>query len=181
MNIKIGSLNPVKIAAVKETLLLYKQFARAVVNGKEVSSEVNAQPFSLEETIRGARNRARNAFEACHYSIGIESGIMHVQYAETQNMDVCACAIYDGVRYHLGLSPAFEYPPTVMQLLHKGKEVNDAFFELGFALHRKLGNQGGAIGFLTQGLMERKEYTKSAIMMALIPLLRPDLYPNSQP
>src|SRR3989344_6155335 len=143
MNIKIGSLNPVKIAAVKETLLLYKQFARAVVNGKEVSSEVNAQPFSLEETIRGARNHARNAFEACHYSIGIESGIMHVQYAETQNMDVCACAIYDGVRYHLGLSPAFEYPPTVMQLLHKGKEVNDAFFELGFAPHRKLGNEGG--------------------------------------
>ncbi len=176
MLIIVGSANPCKIASVKETLQLYPQFASATIIGKEVTSDVSVQPFSLEEIIRGARNRAQHAFTNCDYSIGIESGIMNVPYAETGAMDISACTIFDGTRYYLGLSPAFEYPSVIMNILNKKKDVNDAFFELGFTQDRKIGNEQGSIGFLTEGRIPRKMFTQYAIMMALIPLQRVNLY-----
>ena len=98
MKIIVGSKNKAKVGAVDEIVREYPHLAHAEVIGCEVSSEISAQPMSLEEIIRGAKNRARNSFsigENCDYGIGLESGLMDVPYTKTGHMNVCACAIYD--------------------------------------------------------------------------------------
>jgi radical SAM protein with 4Fe4S-binding SPASM domain len=78
MNIKIASQNPVKVEALKEILLDYNHLQDAKVESVDVSSGVSDQPKSLEETISGAKNRAKTAYIDCDYSFGIESGLMAV-------------------------------------------------------------------------------------------------------
>lgn len=83
MVIAVGSTNEAKVLAVKEVLLDSAHFSTVKVIECSVGSDVSDQPISLQETIQGAKNRARNAFEKCDckYSFGIESGLMEA--AET--------------------------------------------------------------------------------------------------
>lgn len=53
LKIYVGSKNPTKVDSVKRV------FPEAEVVGMEVESKVAAQPFSDEETLEGAVNRAR--------------------------------------------------------------------------------------------------------------------------
>ena len=108
--INIGTKNPQKIDAVKEVLIEYPDFKDSKINGIAADSKVSEQPKSMDETITGAINRAKNCFLNCDYSIGLESGLMKVPYTKTGYMDFTACAIYDGNKIHLGFSSAFEYP-----------------------------------------------------------------------
>lgn len=171
MIINVGSTNPSKISAVKRALKDCTYFMDAEIKGVEVSSEVASQPKSLKETIQGARNRARNSFDNCKYSIGLESGIFQVPYTLSGYMDLCACAIYDGKEFYLGLSSAFEYPKEVVKLLiEDGLDVNEAFVKVGLTKNPKIGSSEGAIGFLTNGRVKREDYTIQAINMALIHL-----------
>lgn len=177
MKINVGSKNKIKIAAVKETIRDYDFLSKAIVTGREAQSEVPDQPQSMKETIQGAISRATNAFTDCHYSFGLESGLMKVPQTKTGYMDFTACAIYDGKQHHLGLSSAFEYPIKVTRLvLNKGLDINQAFFKTGLTDNPKLGSAEGAIGFLTKGRLPRKDYTKQAIATALIHLENKKLY-----
>lgn len=177
MKINIGSKNPQKIDALKEILMGYPDFLNAQVVSKNISSGVSHQPKSLEETVDGAMKRAKNSFDGCDYSVGLESGLMKVPETKTGYMDVTACAIYDGKNFHLGLSSAFEYPIKVTKyVLEKDAELSDAFRDLGFTKKQKIGEEEGIISVLTNGRLNRKEYTKQAIMTALIHLENKKLY-----
>jgi len=99
MKIKVGTKNKAKLDAVVEILKDYSHLKNAEVEGVEVSSGVANQPKSLEETINGAVNRAKKSFKKCDYSIGLESGLMHVPQTKSGYMDVCVCAIYDRKEY----------------------------------------------------------------------------------
>lgn len=177
MKICVASKNPVKVEALREVLRQYKDLANYQVVGIETNSEVSEQPKSLEETVQGAKNRARKIFVDCIYSFGIESGLMMVPQTKTGSMDFCVCAIYDGKNYHLGLSCAFEFPTKVTQMIHEQKiDANEAFYRCGLTNDRKIGSSEGAIGMLTRGRISRKEYTKQAIQMALIHLENKELY-----
>jgi len=178
MIINVASQNQVKVDAVRELVKDYDFISRAEVHGLEFSSGVSEQPKSLEETISGATNRAREVFDVrCSYSFGIESGLMQVPQTKTGNMNICACAVYDGKNHHLGLSCAFEFPPAVTRMIHgEGIDVNEAFFRCGLTANRRIGSFEGAIGMLTRERMTRKDYTKQAIQMALIHLENSDLY-----
>lgn len=168
---KIGSQNKVKLEAVREILEEYPALAGEVV-GVEVPSGVPDQPLSLEETVRGAMNRARDAYRDCDYGIGIESGIMQVPATKSGYMDICACAIYDGREFHLGLSSAWEFPdPKVMDLLSReGLTMEQAAVRAGLTENAKVGSAEGVISILTKGRLNRKEYTKQALRTALIHL-----------
>lgn len=177
MKINIGSVNSVKVEAVREAMACYPRFANSELFALDVKSNVSAQPKSLEETINGAINRAKEAFNECNYSFGIESGLMSVPFTKTGFMDVCVCAIYDGGNHYLGLSEAFEFPPLVMNLIElEDIEANDAFYRAGLTKKRKIGSEEGAIGLLTDRLITRKEYTKQAIYMAMIQVINKKLY-----
>lgn len=177
MIINVGTTNDAKVDAVKDTIQDYDILKDAKVNPIGVASDVEDQPKSIEETIKGAKNRARNAFKSCKYSIGLESGLMKVPETKTGYMDVCVCAIYDGKDFHLGFSSAFEYPKEAVRLVfEEGLDITQAFNRLKLTDNPKLGSAGGAIGILTKGRITRKELTKQAIINALIHLENPKLF-----
>ncbi len=177
MMINVASKNPVKIEAVKEVLHSYPNLANYGVVGIETHSGVSEQPKSLEETVRGAINRSTAVFNNCVYSFGIESGLMKVPYTKTGSMSFCACAIYDGSNYYIGLSCAFEFPTKVTQMIYEQDiDGNEAFYRFGLTTNKKIGSSEGAIGVLTCGRVSRKDYTKQAIQMALIHLENKKLY-----
>ncbi len=171
MKIAVGSRNQAKVEAVKEILQDYPHLRDAEVEAKEVSSDAPDQPLSLEDTMRGAMNRAKSAFEDCDLSIGLESGLMQVSMSKTGYMDVCVCAIYDGKEFHFGFSSAWEFPQKeVTEMMVSGLNMEQAINRFGMTNNPKIGSAEGAIGILTKGRLTRKEYTKQALRTALIHL-----------
>lgn len=171
MNVVVGSKNEVKVSAVRETLARYDAFAKAEVRGLDVPSGVSEQPTSIEEIMQGAMNRARTAFVDCDYSVGIESGLMQIPHTKSGYMDTTACALYDGKEFHMGLSPCVELPKRVIdKAIHESMNLNDACRSAGLTDKRELGNEEGFVGILTGGRITRKEYTKQAIIMAMVHL-----------
>jgi inosine/xanthosine triphosphatase len=177
MKIGIGSTNQVKINAVKEVIALYDMFNGAEIVPVKTSSGVADQPLSLEETIQGAKNRAKAAYEENDFGIGLESGLIEVPHTKTGMMDTCVCVIYDGREYHIGLSAAFEYPIKVTETVRAGtRDISQAFHEHKLTENPNIGTAEGAIGILTKGRLNRTDYTKQALTMALIHLENPELY-----
>lgn len=170
MKINIGTTNKAKIEAVCEILKEYPHLSAAEVAGVQTDSGVSDQPKSLDETIEGAMNRARTAKGDAEYGLGIESGLMAVPNSKSGYMDVCACMIYDGKEFHLGLSSAWEFPdPNVTKLmLEKGMDMSQAANHVGLTNNPAIGSAEGVISLLTNGKIDRKEYTKQALRMALI-------------
>lgn len=169
--VHVGSTNPVKIDAVREVFSESGRFPAFNLVSRDVATGVPEQPKSLDDTLRGAINRARRAFEACDLSVGIEDGLFAVPHTQSGYMNVCACAIFDGRRAHLGLASAFEYPPEVVRLvIDEGLDVTQAFVKAGLSNNAKLGAAEGAIGVLTDGRLTRRAYAKQAVVMALIHL-----------
>lgn len=179
MRIHVGSKNITKVQGVRDTVRLYPAlFPDPEVIGVEVDVELFGHPKNLDETIQGAIERARLAHGDCAYSIGLEGGLIEVPHTVSGYMEVGACAIYDGTRFVLGLSPAFEWPKAVNDMIISGEaDASTAFKKLGFTQHEKLGAvEGGAIGLLTDGRMSREEFSKYSIMMAIVHLDKPHMY-----
>ena len=173
----IGTKNSVKANALKEIVKIYPFIAGVPVESRDVSSQVSPQPKTLEETIRGAKERAKAAFIGCDLSFGIEDGLMEVPQTISGFMNVCVCAIYDSENYYLGFSSAFEYPEKITKMLFReGLDVNQAFWELGLTKNKKIGSFEGAVSVLTKGRWKRSDTVKQAITSALIILENKDLY-----
>jgi inosine/xanthosine triphosphatase len=169
--IAVGSTNPVKLDAVREGFTASGRFGPIEVRACKVESSVREQPISLDETLRGAIARARSAFSECHLSVGIEDGLFAVPYTQSGYMNVCACAIFDGQREHLGLASAFEYPAVVTRfVIEEGLDVTQAFVKAGLSNNSRLGAAEGAIGVLTRGHLTRRAYARQAVDMALLHL-----------
>lgn len=177
MRIGVGSTNPVKVQAVRELALVYDLLRDADIISFDVASQVSDQPKSIGETVQGAKNRAKAAFEGCDLGFGLESGFIEVPGTQTDMLDCGVCAIYNGKCYAIGISPAFECPPRVMGLVRKkGYDLNQAFFEAGLTTNPRIGSDEGAVGLLTKGRVTRLHYTKLSIMMAMIQLEHPQHY-----
>ena len=175
MKIGVGSKNKTKVNAVAELLRKYPMFDGTEVFGVDVHIEQFGHPKSLEETVAGAVDRAKQAHKGNDYGFGIESGLMKVPQTKSGYMEVAVCAIFDGTQIHLGLSPAFEWPKKVIDaILNKGLDGSQAMKEAGFTQHEKLGEHEGFVGVFTKGRSNRTEYNKAAIVMALIHLENPE-------
>lgn len=178
--IAIGSTNQVKVLAVQEVVKNYPHLAGSKIIPFSVSSEVSEQPLSLEETILGAKNRAKNAFvlcDPCSFSIGIESGLCKAVGTRSGFLHICACCIFDGTHNYTGLSTGFEVPPLILDLMISQKmDLSQASFLCGMTDNLNIGSAEGLIGILTKGRMDRKEYTKQCVMTAFIQLENHHLY-----
>jgi len=173
--VAVGSENPVKVAATAEAWK--RAFGGGDVRGVAVKTDVPEQPFN-DETWRGAESRARAALEAAgdfDFGVGIEAGLVwdHVLNAW---LDVQACVVVDRAgRATRGHGPGFEHPPFVLErALRHGESVGDALGRL--ADRATLGREEGAVGFLSRGALDRTELTTAAVLAALLPRLRPELY-----
>ena len=78
-------------------------------------------------------------------------------------------------RFGYGKTGTFPIPPQVTDLVETGVELgsaNDKVFET------KESRSGlGAVGVLTDGLIDRSQYYEHAIILALAPWFRPDVFP----
>lgn len=172
--IAVGTDNPVKAQAVK--VAARELFKAAQVRKVNVQRSVADQPFD-SEAVKGAQQRARAALQQwpqAHFGVGIEAGLMWVPEAQ-QHFDVQWCGVADKAGHvTLGHGPGFTYPAQVVERVKGGQTVGDVMSELSGV--RDLGAKQGAIGFLSRGAMDRAELTRSAIVMAMLPRLRPELY-----
>ena len=179
MRINIGSTNPIKVQAVEEILQEYEKFKNAKIMYSRTRSGVSEQPMSLGETVTGAINRAKKAYNYCDISFGIESGLMEFPESNTGYINHCIAIAYDGKHFYPGTSSGFEFPiEVVKRILHQDLDANQAAKKEGITDKDKLGSEEGLVGILTQGKVTRKDYIKQAIRMALIPILNPKLYNN---
>jgi len=177
MKIIVGSKNPNKVEAVREAFGSFKEFRDIEIVSLSADSGVGEQPKTMEDTVNGAMNRARNAFIDCDLSVGIESGIFKVPNTKSGYMDSTICALFDGKNYHLGGSPTFEYPKSMVDLvLNEGHDISQAAKKIGLTNNSDVGDAEGIIGILSNGVLDRKSYTKPAVITAIIHLLHPDHY-----
>jgi len=173
MKITVGTTNKGKIEAVVRAVKIYGLLNGAEVQGVSVESGVAAQPIGMEMILQGAMNRAKSAFTAspCDLAFGLESGIFPAPFTKSDYFDTCACAIYDGKNFHLGLSSCFEYPKVMIdKVLGEGKEITQAALEMGFAEDEKFREGLGMIGTLTHGKLTRIDYTFQAVQTAMVHL-----------
>lgn len=177
MKIGVGSKNKTKISAVADLLKDYPMFKNAEVFGVNIKIEEFGHPKNIEETVAGAVDRAKQSYLDNDYGFGIEGGLMEVPYTKSGYMEVAACAIFDGKKIHIGLSPACEWPKEVIDgILNKGLDGSQAMKSAGLTEHEKLGEHGGMIEILTKGRMNRTDFNRTAVSMALIHLENPEYF-----
>ncbi len=173
MKIAVGSKNPVKIEAVKRVFTQVFPDQQIEIFSYAVPSGVPPQPFDAQ-VAQGAASRAQNALRDCDYGVGIEAGLIWNGALENF-LDVQFCAIIDSQkRITLGHGPGFLYPPEVIRSAQSGQTISQAMSKMSGI--EDIGQQMGAIGFLSKNLLDRTQLTEQAVLMALIPRIRPDLY-----
>lgn len=165
--VAVGSMNPVKIGAVRAVFAPLLPDAR--VEGVSAPSGVADQPWGDEETIRGARARARGAREAldADLGVGIEGGVVEGE----DGLRTCAWAVVvsrDGVT-GTGGSLALLLPPVVATLVRGGLELGTAMDRASGRVDTKRGH--GAVGILTGGLIDRQRAYEVLVTYALAPFL----------
>jgi len=176
LKILVGSQNPVKIDAVKEAFSFY--FKSLEVSGRDVDSKVSAQPID-DETFKGAKNRAKALVKlakeenlSADYFVGIEGGIIeeHDQWFALG----CICIINSKGLTGFGTSALFPLPSIIVNELLNGKELGEVIDEIANDENSK--QKGGAIGYLTNGIITRKDLYKQGIISALVPFFHPVLF-----
>ncbi|MCD1295361.1 inosine/xanthosine triphosphatase [Methanocella sp. CWC-04] len=170
MRIAVGTNNPVKVNAAEN--VFSSVFGDVTVDGINVPSGVPSQPFG-NDTVKGAMNRAKNAYESGRYDygVGIEAGLFDI---EGYVIDVQYCAIFDGQWTTIGCGSGFEYPSLVLDEVLSGKEVGEVMSK--FTGIDDLGKKMGAIGYLSNGMLDRTRLTEQSVFMALIPRMNKELY-----
>ncbi len=195
IRVALGSGNPAKRRGVEAALGRVQPGAPAEVACFDVPSGVRDQPWGDEETLRGAENRASEALGQMRASeapfdpaapdpaapdtggrgtiaIGIEGGLTRA--GSTVWSFSWAVALHaDGAR-GAARSAAFALPPRVKGLLETGLELGDAIDRV-FGVHGSK-RADGAVGLLTSGALDRAGLYAQVVVLALMPLLRRDLF-----
>src|SRR5512136_2176252 len=174
IDLVVASTNPVKIQAAVGGFRRLFPGSELNVTAVAVPSGVAHQPMSDEETLRGALNRSANAQAAqphADYWIGIEGGIQPIE----QELTAFAWIV---VRLHKligkGRTGTFFLPPAVAELVRQGKELGEAD---DIVFNRSNSKQeNGAVGLLTDNVIDRAQLYEHAMILALIPFKNERLY-----
>lgn len=150
MKIAVGTKNPAKIAAVEQAFLTYHREIVTV----DVPSGVSEQPFSDEETITGAINRAQAAIKRTNSDIGIglEGGVHQLHGG------ICMCnwgaLVVSGVtKPFIAGGARIPLPQSIATRLLAGEELGPVMAD--FANQQDVSKKEGAIGVLTSGIINR--------------------------
>lgn len=176
LDVRVGTDNPVKRRAVRKVLerLGWKARVRAADVGRDVPEE----PFE-GDVARGAVARAKAALGEGDLGVGIEAGLRWDDAADDY-LDVQYCAVVDRAgRLTLGHGPGFAHPPAVLRRVKAGATVGEAMAAITGV--KRLGSRHGAIGYLTARAMDRDALTEAAVLMAMVPRIRRELYPAGNP
>jgi inosine/xanthosine triphosphatase len=171
----VASTNPVKINAVKVAFTRMFPQEKFSVLGITVKSGVSDQPLSDEETYLGAKYRAQNVrkiIPIADYWVGIEGGVEDIG----DEMEVFAwiVIISKSGQVTKARTGAFILPDKIAALVRSGKELGEADDIVFGQTNTKQGI--GAVGFLTDKIIDREHYYIEAVILALIPFKNKLLY-----
>lgn len=169
----VGSLNPVKIAAVHAVLL--RVVTDSQVKGVEVASGVPDQPFGDLETRHGAEARARAALAAsdAELAVGLEGGVV-VELDGSMRTCAWAVAVDRAGTCGVGGSLSMPLPKIVAARVRAGEELGYAMDAVAKTVGTKHGR--GAVGILTAGLIDRQRAYETLVTYALAPWLAPEFF-----
>lgn len=174
VHLALGTTNPVKVQAAAAAF--GRWIPTVETTPVEVDTGVPEQPYDAEGPW-GAVERAKRALtlvEEAGLGVGIEAAIS-TKDPSGETFDVQYCAIVDRQGHvTTGAGPGFAYPPSVLEALGQGRTVGEAVGAL--AGNEAIGSEEGAIGFLTRGAATREELTEWAVIAALVPRIRHELY-----
>lgn len=170
----ITSLNPVKINAVRLSFESMFPNVRFEFESIPAQSGVRPQPTSDSETYTGALSRVESASKTspeADYWVGIEGGVEE----NDSLMEAFAWVVVkDKQRAVRSKTGTFILPVEVAELIRQGKELGEADDIVFKRSNSK--QKDGAVGLLTHGVIDRTEYYKHAVILALIAFKNPDLY-----
>lgn len=174
MKVAVGSKNPVKIEAVKQAFEKVFPDETWEVIGIEVVSGVSDQPMSDKESIRGARNRAKNSLRelSANYGVGLEGGIQKINegFFITGWMVIVNKFGNEGI----GSTISMQMSSAHMKLINQGIELghaDDQIFKTENSKHKL-----GYFGAMTNGALPRMEAYRDGVITALTRFVHPDLF-----
>ncbi|HUC01945.1 MAG TPA: inosine/xanthosine triphosphatase [Candidatus Paceibacterota bacterium] len=170
----VASKNPVKLNAALEGFRKIFPSEQFEVEGVAAASGVGDQPMSDAEAYQGAWNRVENVSKGtpADFWVGIEGGVEE----KGSEMEVFAWVVVrskDG-RYGKGRTGTFFLPKQIAELVKQGKELAEAD-DIVFK-RSKSGHGNGAIGILTDDVIDRTKYYIEAVIFSLIPFKNEGLY-----
>lgn len=166
MHAAVGSTNPVKVEATERAL---GDLSDSVVS-VDVESGVPEQPWGVEQTVAGAENRARRAFEAGDYglAVGIEGGVRSVQGTDRLFVTMWT-AVTDGDRLERGGGPSLPLPDAIADRVREGAELGPVMDEVVGRSDVK--RRDGAAGVLTGSHTDRTSALRESVAVALGPFV----------
>lgn len=171
--IVVASTNPVKIQAALDGFRAIFPGEPFSAVGVSVASGVSDQPMTSVETRHGALNRAMNARQAqpdADYWVGIEGGVEDDEGA----LECFAWVVVLGdERMGSSRTGTFTLPDEVARLVRAGMELGAADDAVFARSNSKQKN--GAVGLLTDDVIDRLGYYTHAVILALIPFKNPAL------
>ncbi|MEH7238967.1 DUF84 family protein [Bacillus sp. JJ1562] len=151
LQVAIGTKNPAKVDAIMRGF----DGVEADFLPTSVSSGVSDQPFSDEETIQGAINRAKTALEieGADLGVGLEGGVVESKFG----LFLCNWgAIFDKNNEPIIAGGArILLPDEIARELKKGIELGDVMEE--FTKQKDIRKAEGAIGIFTNHYVNRKD------------------------
>lgn len=165
----VGSKNPVKINSTEDAFTL--AFSRGFhINGVSAASGVPEQPMGDTETLQGAKTRALNAkktFPEANFWVGIEGGLDEDEIG--MNAFAWIYIIDENDFSGQAKTGTFYLPKPISELVKSGMELGHADDQ--FYAKENSKQEGGSVGILTGGRLDRREYYSQAVLLALIPFL----------
>ncbi|NRD76153.1 DUF84 family protein [Bacillus sp. BRMEA1] len=148
MRVMIGSKNPAKITAVRNCF----SNQEAEIIALDIPSGVSDQPFSDEETIKGAINRAVGALKAGgQIGIGLEGGVQETN----SGLVICnwGALASENMKPIIAGGARFLLPEEVAVRLRAGEELGPVMDD--YAKKQNVRKHEGAVGIFTNGLVNR--------------------------
>ena len=171
----IASKNPVKIDATLSGFQKMFPNEQFEIEGVSVPSGVSDQPKNDSKTFSGAWNRADNACKEkldADFCVGIEGGIEE----KNSDMEAFAWVVIKAKEggFGKGRTGTFFLPPKITQLIKQGKELGEADDIVFGRTNSK--QENGAVGILTDNVVDRTKYYTEAVVLALIPFKNKKFY-----
>ncbi|MEG9297192.1 DUF84 family protein [Mangrovibacillus sp. Mu-81] len=162
LKLAIGTQNKAKVEAIQNGFLEY--YEHVSFECLKTESNVNEQPFSDQETIEGALNRAKNVLRMTEADVGIglEGGVTESLYG----MFLCnwgALVDRDGNEIIAG-GARISLPAEIANGLRQGRELGPLMD--GFTQRTGIRHKEGAVGVFTDG-----NVTRDAMFLHVVHLL----------
>jgi inosine/xanthosine triphosphatase len=174
MIVAVGSVNPVKVAAVQTAFAAVFPEENITVKPADVESGVAAQPMSDRESIRGATTRAKKALKLIQadFGVGLEGGLQQIN---GRWFDCGWMVVVDRAgRVGIGSTLRMQVPERIMTLIRGGLELGDA---LDLVWKRQNIKQAeGHFGLMSRRLVTRTSGYRDGMIAALVRFMNQEMF-----